>query len=403
MKGSVSGLATGLVPPLSIMHISHDNLPASARDVPSTRKSRNGGTPHFSYLSNGSTPWLTLKVTSSATSPDKMPKFFEKNPISGDVIVVAEPGDSISSVSVHVTGRVVTGSAPTDCITFLDIAVPLWAKPSSRSGSPFAGQSENMPPKLHGTFKFPFSIPIPSSIAFDYQKFALPHSFTEKHTRVSVCYELTVRVSRGKLRANNQLIMPFGFVPFSKPPPVSHQRRMAYEDSVEIPGPLDDQAGWYGVDGCDLSIALPLSYTRSSVIPLVLPPFLRSSTEIHLRRRVQYLLSNGMRQTQDQIVGKSTWWDGQVDLRGEIKLDKTLLPSTSLGRWLDVSYAVVCFSETGAILAEVPVTITTSFASGPKPLAYAPPPYCSTTTGPVRTTKRRSENYEGPYTHFNMV
>lgn len=104
------------------------------------------------------------------------------------------------------TGRVITGAGPSDSIAFLDVVVPLWAKASSRSSSPLAGQAENMPPKLHGTFKFPFSIPLPTTAAFEYQKFSLPHSFSEKHTRASVVYELSVHVSRGKMRANNKYV-----------------------------------------------------------------------------------------------------------------------------------------------------------------------------------------------------
>lgn len=348
-------------------------------------------------------PWLTLKLSSFATSPDRIPKYYERDNVSGDVIIVAEHGDSISSVSAQVTGRVITGAGPTDSITFLDVVVPLWAKASSRSSSPLAGQAENMPPKLHGTFKFPFSIPLPTTAAFEYQKFSLPHSFSEKHTRASVVYELSVHVSRGKMRANNKLVTPFGYVPSSKPPSASQQRLMAYEQKLEIPGPSRDENGWQALDGHELAIALPLAYTRSSVIPMALPPFLLDSSDVRLRRRITCRLSSGLVETKDDFIADASWWDGQEDLRGEVKLDKGLMPTTSLGRWFDVSYALVCFSPTGTTaVAEVPVEINTSFAAGPKPISNAPPPnYTSSVnvSGKPRV-KRRSENYQGPYTQL---
>lgn len=70
---------------------------------------------------------------------------------------------------------------------------------------------------------------------------------------------------------------------------------------------------------------------------MALPPFLLDSSDVRLRRRITCRLSSGLVETKDDFIADASWWDGQEDLRGEVKLDKGLMPTTSLGRWFDVS------------------------------------------------------------------
>ena len=76
------------------------------------------------------------------------------------------------------------------------------------------------------------------------RSFRLPETFLERQTRVSVQYDLTIIVSRGKLRADNRIKTAFGYVPSSRPDAPSLLRQIAYQQFLPVPGPLSDPEGW---------------------------------------------------------------------------------------------------------------------------------------------------------------
>ena len=99
---------------LSLALESDDLPPYTPRNIRRTAVVRREPTEHIYQLTEGKNrPWATLKVHSSAKSPQSLPTFFGKEPISAVLELQAEKGDSIheitatvSVISVQVTGKV---------------------------------------------------------------------------------------------------------------------------------------------------------------------------------------------------------------------------------------------------------------------------------------------------------
>ncbi|KAJ3935599.1 MAG: hypothetical protein NXY57DRAFT_1046588 [Lentinula lateritia] len=383
-------------------------------------------TQHVFSLSDGrARPWLVLRVASSAKSTKSLPIFYEKENINATLELHAEKGDSsIQSVMAMVRGRVITGPRSDETVTFLTIYHPIWARSvdTPRTPSPSEGASGS---KLFGDCVWSFSIPLPKTVAVGKSdvQFRLPETFSERDFAASVQYDLTIHISRAKLRADSQIRTPFGYVPSSKPEPPSILRQLAYQQSMPVPGPSADPRGWETLKTCkakgttlqncpadvrcSLSLAKPLCYTRGSVIPCSLtlsssdPQALDMITasdcvNVGLRRTVGYTSAPGIEkkrvayQESSREFGKAVWWPSasvQGDrynrhLEGEIRLAKDLRP-TSLMDHFSISYSVVLRSFNisalksahSEILLSEPVNIVAAYAKGPRPIAYAPPAY----------------------------
>jgi hypothetical protein len=96
---------------------------------------------------------------------------------------------------------------------------------------------------------WPLSIVLPRTMSVpsgsgEMRPFRLPETFLERQTRVSVQYDLTIIVSRGKLRADNRIKTAFGYVPSTRPEAPSLLRQLAYQQFLPVPGPLSDPEGW---------------------------------------------------------------------------------------------------------------------------------------------------------------
>ncbi|PFH53152.1 hypothetical protein AMATHDRAFT_55616 [Amanita thiersii Skay4041] len=408
--------------------------PESTHDLPPyTRRNtlnsvvRREPTEHVYHLSEGKgNPWATLKVYSSAKSTKSLPTFFEKEPVTASLEVHAEKGDSIQQITAIVTGRLITGASSSDELTFLCETLPIWAKSPTIHRVPSHSEGASGA-KLLGKCEWPISITLPKAVNIPNANgeacfYRLPETFLERHTKVSIQYDLTIYISRGKLRANSQIKTAFGFVPSTRPSPFSVPRQLAYQQGTPLPGPLDDPEGWkilrpVSARGimfksrkvevrCTFSLAKPLSYTRGSVLPCritlegndvaTLDAFsMPSSIAVVLRRRVRwYHQTSSARQDvawNDSVedVGTAVWWpsgDGRTDrftrhLEGEIRLAKDLRPTSAMGHY-SLSYSVVLcpfdisnLSSDPAPLLSEPVEITTMHAKGPRPVAYSPPAY----------------------------
>ena len=213
----------------------HGPVPSSESELPSyTRRTvpqadvPRPATEHLFHVYNGKgKPWITLKVYSSAKSSKSLPTFFEKETINGLLEVDAEKGDSIQAIAatvcvsflvqttfiqvnslpLQVTGRILTGPNIDDSFVFLSHTQPIWAKSPETPRLPSPSDAA-LSDRLLGHCVWPLSIPIPRTVnaptgAGNTRSFRLPETFLERHTRVSVQYDLTINVSRGKLRADN--------------------------------------------------------------------------------------------------------------------------------------------------------------------------------------------------------
>ncbi|KAF9453506.1 hypothetical protein P691DRAFT_755560 [Macrolepiota fuliginosa MF-IS2] len=387
-------------------------------------------TEHIYQINDGK---ILLKINSSAKSSKSLPTFFEKENITGQLEVVAERGDSIHSIFIAITGRVITGSSTNDCFVFLNHVLPIWSKspeaprlPSSSEGTTGA--------KLLGQCVWPLSITLPRTVGVptgsgESRACRLPETFLERHTQVSVQYDITLTISRGKLRSDSQIKTAFGYVPSTRPGPPSLLRQLAYQQGCPLPNHLTDPEGWKilrpvlcrgamsksrRVDArCTLGIAQPLCFTRGTVIPLCLTiegadaaaldvlskP---SSIVVSLRRRVRFYnkVSYGRsdvawNETVEDI-GTASWWPSQTmqsatyarQLEGEIRLPKDMRPSSDMGHF-SIAYSVALnpFKAAGfqtdsdTTLVCEPVEIATMHARGPRATPYSPPAYDPITVG----------------------
>ncbi|KIK55149.1 hypothetical protein GYMLUDRAFT_176179 [Collybiopsis luxurians FD-317 M1] len=380
-------------------------------------------TQHVFPLADGrSRPWLVLSISSSAKSAKSLPLFYEKENINATLELHAEKGDSsIQSVIAMIRGRIITGPRPDDTVSFLTIIHPIWARSADtpRTPSPSEGASGS---KLYGDCVWSFSIPLPKTVTVGKSgaQFRLPETLSERDLGVSVQYDLTVHVSRGKFRGDSQIRTPFGYVPSSKPEAPSMLRQLAYQQGLPVPGPSADPRGWKTLPTCrargticsadiqcSFSLARPLCYTRGSVIPCYLtlssrdPQALDMMTasdciDVKLRRRVAYTCAPGIEKRKVALqesfreFSKAVWWSSSTMpsdpynryLEGEIRIPKDLRPSSLIDHF-SISYSVELYSfdipsfkSTGSeILLSEPVDIVTTHARGPRPVAYSPPAY----------------------------
>jgi len=393
--------------------------------------SRRDPVEHIYQLVDGrSRPWAILRVLSSAKSAKSLPTFYEKEDIKGTLDLHLDRGDSIQAITVSMMGRIITGSGSSDSFTFLNSTHTIWSKSSSsdsRTPSPTGNSA-----KLQGVNSLPFSLSLPPAVTLPGRSTTcpLPETFNERGVRSVVQYDLTVKIARGKLRADSTITTAFGYVPSNRPEPSSTLRQLAYQEGCPVPGPDVDPSGWKTLRSfvargvvfnarmaearCSLSIARPLTYTRGTVIPCSLTMNSRDSQALDLlsqgrsivvvlRRRVRYFSGST---TKDLIedVGRATWWpalDGSGDafiryLDGEIPLAKELKPSCDVAHF-SISYTVVVcpFDATGfassdqdSLLSE-PVEITTMHAKGPKPRSCAPPAYIASRSDDARHSTLR--------------
>ncbi|KAK2460956.1 hypothetical protein APHAL10511_007426 [Amanita phalloides] len=415
-----------------------NGLPRISHRVAGVRKE---STEHTYQLAEGKNrAWATLKIYSLAKSPKSLPTFIEREPINATLEIHAEKGDSIHQITATVTGRIITGANSTDAFTFLSETLPVWSKSPESSGipSPSQGVSAN---KLAGHCVWPISMTLPKAVnvpGVDGEAcfYRLPETFLERHTKVSVQYDLSLVICRGKLRTSNIIKTAFGFVPHTRPEVPSFLRQLAYREGTPLPGPSCDPDGWKTLQPvvvhgmlkarqvevrCSLSLAKPLSYARGSVLPCymtleghdndALDAFsMPTSIVVHLRRRVKYYQANssarqGVAWNESfENMGSAIWWpvhNSQDDhytrhMEGEIRLAKDLRPTSAMGHYsLSYSVALCPFdlafgsSEKAPLISE-PVEITTLYAKGPRPIAYSPPAY-------EQPLRRTSELYIAPF------
>ncbi|KDR78970.1 hypothetical protein GALMADRAFT_154856 [Galerina marginata CBS 339.88] len=388
-----------------------------------------------------------LNVIAERSYSKHIPTFLQDTPIKGSVSLSLDKPDTIQSVVLLIQGQFLTGASPDQQLNFLNLTCSLWSPSSGEPRNDLAANDSSAPPinnssravgaatrftgKLHGEYSWPFSIPLPKEVVLpsgkekEQKSFTLPQTFNERHARGSINYEMSVRISRGKLQSDYRIFARFGYIPISRPPPLPNLRRLSYQEGTLLLGPTIDPEGWYSEDsvtiqgsvfnnrtvqiGCTLCLAKPLCYTRGSLIPL----FLRLESDdqqsldllsapkaisVALKRRIRYHFNPskalGMYHLRDTIdySQPAVWWpstEGSEEplgrfrfLNGELHLQPDMKPTSAMGDFR-MEYNVVFFpfdttgfepSDNGALL-EYPIDIVTSFAHGPRPRKFAPPGY----------------------------
>ncbi|KAF8905075.1 hypothetical protein CPB84DRAFT_1845157 [Gymnopilus junonius] len=396
-------------------------------------------------LKKKGTPFATLTIVSEAPYSKTLPTFLEGMPIVGKVRLSLDKPELIQSVIVSVIGQVITGANQGEQLTFINILRTLWSQTegeprntnpdnedSSLAGTPEAtGSSPKYTGKLQGEYTWHFSIPLPKEVVLplgsrnEPQVFTPPATFNERHARASVAYEVSLKLTRGKLRPDQKLAGPFGYIPITRPPPFSILRQIAYQEGTAVLGPIIDPDGWFSTDpinvqvkmfntrtikvGCTLFLAKPLSYTRGSLIPLSLRlessdqqalDLLSASKAIVLRLRRRIKNNWESEHALDPLSWKDTvedsqlavWWPSAEKpdassiptrfVNGELHLRSDVKPSSAMANFR-IEYSVVLFpfDSAGAVILHADplihqqVDIVTAFAPGPRPRMSAPPGY----------------------------
>ncbi|KAJ7650108.1 hypothetical protein FB45DRAFT_886947 [Roridomyces roridus] len=337
-------------------------------------------------------PWLTLALLgleNTADNSKNVPIILDGQAVTGEVrLDLGSRGDagSIRAISISIRGRIITGAAPSEMVTSLEIPSTLWTRTPTT--------------KLKGQHVLPFSMTLPPSVSlpsFGGQKeeFRLPPSFYERHTRAQVEYDVTVHLTR-KMRPDYRLSTVINYMPVSRPGPPSGLRQLAYQQHVPLPGPDSDPEGWrtshfVKTQGrltstsrlvearCNLSLATPLCYTRGTTIPCAIviessdPHTLDllsfpDSIALRLRRNVRFH-SGEKNPTHYTELAKLVWkeeldhselasWRPAAEkvldsdaiamyahrrtLKGEIHLRSDLIPSAAMAHFR-IEYSVVLF------------------------------------------------------------
>ncbi|KAF7307984.1 hypothetical protein MKEN_01159900 [Mycena kentingensis (nom. inval.)] len=376
--------------------------------------------------------WAKLTLKSNARSAKSTPSYSEGDEIVGSFLLSSAKGDGIKTISVTLTGKIVTGAAREEVFTFLKHETIMWQKTTS-------------PALVPGNTLFTFTIDLPSTVQIKDAEYSLPESFLERHVRASVSYEIVLRVARGWLRSDNEIKERIRYSPVSYAPPPSPLRVQAYRERTRLLGPEIDPQGWVMTPTVDVSgmlfrtrpvgvrlkmhIARPTSYARGTPIPLLLtisstdPQALAllsapASPVVILRRAIRYKIASSSPtrtadwETTDADLVRAALWPlagapvagtRTVVLEGEIVLPKGLLASSTMDRFevsvrnfsksrrlvsvsnLPVQYAVVilAFDATGFVpdasesrsspLLVQPVQITTKPPiDSPHAMEYTP-------------------------------
>lgn len=117
-------------------------------------------------------------------------------------------------------GRIVTGPSSIENFTFVNVSSTLWSpvmgnprllsvSDSATDTNPSTAKFTN---KLEGEYTWDFSLDLPKEVIIPYGRrnephvFTLPQTFYERHSRVSVAYEVAIRIVRGKLKEDHRSV-----------------------------------------------------------------------------------------------------------------------------------------------------------------------------------------------------
>ncbi|KAF8181275.1 hypothetical protein BJ912DRAFT_1062143 [Pholiota molesta] len=414
---------------------------------PSVRSAqRTSRTPkEFQYkIEKGGKPIAVLTLFTEAGASKTIPTYVEGSMIKGNLRLSLDQADSIQGITVNVQGQYITGVNPDDQLNFLDISQTLWSQSDGAPRNATADHDSSLPPaaeqppskftgKIQGEYLWPFAINFPRKVNLSLERksdgrdvsepFAPPQTFTERNVRGGINYEISIRIARGRFKADRRMSTQFGYIPSTRPPALLPMRRLAYQQGTQLIGPYTDVDGWHSQDAvqvqgnifknrpvnltCKLYISKPLSYTRGSVVPLYLHlesddnqtlDLLASpkAISVHLRRHVSYgLLENKAKGITYKSAAEDSlpaiWWPSTSGLEnppahdrsryvnGELHLKIDLKPTSNMPL-LRVEYFVVMLPFNAAgfvqrgeqVILKHPVDIVTTYAPGPRPVKLAP-------------------------------
>ncbi|KAJ7707366.1 hypothetical protein B0H17DRAFT_1032510 [Mycena rosella] len=361
--------------------------------------------------------WLFIHVKSRSPSSASAAFFLEGDTVAGRVDLDIDKAEAVKGISIAIQGGATAVGQEEQL--FLELNQELWPASGDKSGK-----------LAKGTYSWPFEFTLPSKVSPPDAKSTMipaPPSFSERASPAYIDYRIVATVKRGAFKVNQTLTTNFAYFPITQPEPPSPLRQLAYREGTELLGPKIDPDGWkvlqpLKVKGklfdakevvveCTLAIAIPLSYTIGSPIPLILT--LKSedvhaldtlanpkAIALHLVRSVA-LGSDAMEERAERRsntffisgAGQAFFWPssegvsepGTRTMLGELDVKKHVKPSFLSPRF-SVRYTLELLPfvttgfttldvEPGKPLLSEPVKITTKQVPGISPRSYAPPGY----------------------------
>ncbi|KAJ7916735.1 hypothetical protein B0H13DRAFT_1608981, partial [Mycena leptocephala] len=324
----------------------------------------------FEIKNYWSKPWATLTLLADSRLSRTIPTFVEGSQIAGSVKLNLRSPDPIKSIAIFVRGDLIVSGDPDERLHFFRMRKFLWTPAMGDPRAPRRTSSDDCQweDKLRGEYDWPFSIQLPDRLPpspDEERLFRLPHTFAERFSRSRIEYYFELRINRGKLRADDRMVTPFGFFSMQYPSRPSRLRQLAYQSNIDVPGPYSDPSGWLALDPvqiqgkifgeravnakCTVRWWTLLCYTRGTSIPCAMTietddsqaaDVLASikSSALYLQRCVRCSFAY----TSNDISpsGQATWWpspdaalrqnSSQRHIMGEIHLRKDLQPSTAI-------------------------------------------------------------------------
>ena len=120
----------------------------------------------------------------------------------------------------QILGQFITGANQGEQVSFIDIPIVLWSQSdgeprqaaSSDGDSTPAPNSAKFSGKLLGEYTWQFSAELPKEVVMPSgphngpQVFHPPQTFNERHTRATISYEISLKLTRNKLRADHRCV-----------------------------------------------------------------------------------------------------------------------------------------------------------------------------------------------------
>lgn len=122
-------------------------------------------------------------------------------------------------LALQVKGQIMTSGRYPNQTTFVDECTTLWSKEMGDPRYPDSSSNGRYSGKLMGSYTFPFSITLPSTVTLPLAgssstsstpgasgPFRLPETFLERQSQVTVQYDMELNILRSRFRVDSRYV-----------------------------------------------------------------------------------------------------------------------------------------------------------------------------------------------------
>ncbi|KAJ7347304.1 hypothetical protein DFH08DRAFT_960651 [Mycena albidolilacea] len=313
----------------------------------------------------GGAPWASLIVDGDSRLSKAEPTIIQGLKFAGSVKLILQIPETTQAVCILLRGEIKQKRVAPPII-FFESKHTVW------SAGEDAPEGTKKFAALKGDYLWPFSISVPSaSTSKGGEIFRLPHTFSDTGSSFNIRYVAELRILRGKLRPDDKVTCAFGYFSMHQPGPPSALRQID-PDGWHTLEPITVKGTPFSVRTVEvkLSLANPLSYTRSASIPCALTietPDLEALDLVSSPATPVVLLERAVREAKNtgnnavEACTQGIFWASPAGAGA---------PEAAYRRRL-MGFKVL----ENAPLARQPVEITTRYGPGPRQRTYSPPNY----------------------------